>query len=77
MHIYIHICLCVYKCICIYMIGPARMSTNLMCFGRTQAVALTITNSWHWLYILILFVPNLLLNYIYLKLFFLLLRLMQ
>lgn len=49
------------------MINPTRMSTNVMCFGRTQAVALTITSSWHWLYMLTVFAPNLLLNYMYFK----------
>lgn len=40
------------------MISPPRMSTNFMCCGRAQAVALTITNSWHWLYILTVFAPS-------------------
>lgn len=53
------------------MISATRKSTNLMCFGRTQAVALTITSSSQWLYILTVFAPNLLLISIYFKYIFL------
>lgn len=38
-----------------------------MCFGRSQAVALTVTGSWHWLYVVTVFARNLFLNYVYFK----------